>query len=151
MNAELLMDAMGYLPDEMVEKTNKLRTAKPIHWQKWAVWAACICLVLGLGSLLLPEMSGKSTNDSAAPEQVLTDQSLSTAPILATVQTVAEDHLTVSFSDGTIWKVSLENLTEIPALEPGMQIGLLLREELAENEDGAENLLIPYEIIIKEE
>lgn len=148
MNAELLMDAMGYLPDKMVEKTNKLRTAKPIHWQKWAAWAACICLALGAGSLLLPEMSGKSTNDSAAPEQVLTDQSVSTAPILATVQTVEEDHLTVSFSDGTIWKVSLENLTEIPALEPGMEVNIFLGEELTE---GAENVLLPYRITIKEE
>ena len=146
------MDAMGYLPDEMVEKTNKLRTAKPIPWQKWAAWAACICLVLGLGSLLLPELEGKSTNDSA---EVLADEAGSTsmAPLTATVTVVEPTYLYVELADGTQREVSLENLTEIPDLKPGMEIKLYFAYMGTLDEDGAdtEQVLTPCRIEIKEE
>lgn len=155
MKSELLMEAMGYLPDDMVEKTDKLRTAKAVSWQKWVAWAACICLVLGAGSLLLPEMSGKSTNDSAAPEQVLTDEvgSTSMTPLTATVTTVEEDRLTVTLADGTQREVSLAQLSQIPALEPGMRIELYFAYVGTMDEDGAdtEQVLTPCRIEIKEE
>lgn len=148
MNAELLMDAMGYLPDEMVEKTNNLRIAKSISWQKWTAWAACICLVLGAGILLLPGTANKSAGDSAAPENMLADYSTTLGPIVATVQKVEKDCLTVTLADGTLWEVSLVNLTEIPALEPGMEVNIFLGEEPA---DEADSILFPDRITVKEE
>lgn len=152
MNAELLMDAMGYLPDDMVERTNKLRTAKPVAWYRWAALAASICLVLGLGSLLLPELAKKSTDDSA---EVLTDEAGSTsmAPLTATVTVVETTRLYVELADGTQREVSLAQLSQIPALEPGMQIKLYFAHVGTTDEDGAdtEQVLTPCRIEIKEE
>ena len=152
MNGELLMEAMGYLPDEMLEKTDKLRVAKQIPWYRWAALAAGICILLGVGSQLIPGLAQKS-NDSVAPENMLADQSTTTAPIVATVETVEEEYLTVLFTDGTKRKVSLTGLAHVPALEPGMEVNIFLDWETAGSteEDGAENILTPYKITVKEE
>ena len=70
MNVELLYDAITLIDDDLIEKagiyTPKKRT--PIHWQRWVALAACLVLVVGVGSFLRPVFTGKGSNDmSNAP------------------------------------------------------------------------------------
>ena len=48
MNAEKILDAMQYLPEELLLQTDRLRQRKTVRWQHLAAMAACLCLVLGL-------------------------------------------------------------------------------------------------------
>ena len=47
MSAEKLLDAMQYLPDEMLEQTDRLRQRKSFRWKPLVATAACLCLLLG--------------------------------------------------------------------------------------------------------
>ena len=51
MNKELIMDAMEYIDDELLEDVNTLRSGSPLKrsriWMRYASAAACVCIVLG--------------------------------------------------------------------------------------------------------
>lgn len=154
MNAEKLLDAMQYLPDEMLEQTDKLRRRKPIRWQPWVAAAACLCLLIsvawGAGR------NGLKGNDGAAPETnfgAMADQELSASTtaswLPATVDTVAEDRLTVTLPAGESAQVLLTELENgnIPAFQPGQKIRLYLENGAGR---GGETL-IPYKIEIEED
>lgn len=155
MTAEKLLDAMEYLPDELLEQTDKLRCRTSVRWQTWVATAACLCLLLGIGYGFLVPGASKMANDGAAPEQVLTDEAGSTsmAPLTATVTAVEATYLYVELADGTQREVSLAQLSQIPELEPGMRIELYFAYVGTMDEDGAdtERVLTPCRIEIKEE
>jgi len=50
-NKELIMDAMEYIDDELLEDVNTLRSGRPLKrsriWMRYASAAACVCIVLG--------------------------------------------------------------------------------------------------------
>lgn len=155
MNPEKLLDAMQYLPDEMLEQTDRLRRKKPLQWHRWAALAACLCLVLGFAWGLI-QPGAKSENDAAAPEHalgdveedgVITSQSGSTSGLSATVVTVAEDRLTVTLADGTQAVVLLTELDTVPDLAPGHRIRLYLKD-IAFTDSYA---LTPYKIELEED
>jgi len=49
-NKELIMDAMEYIDDELLEDVNTLRSGSPLKrswiWMRYASAAACVCIVL---------------------------------------------------------------------------------------------------------
>lgn len=51
MNKELIMDAMEYIDDELLEDVNTLRSGRPLKrsriWMRYASAAACVCIILG--------------------------------------------------------------------------------------------------------
>ena len=51
MNKDLIMDAMEYIDDELLEDVNMLRSGSPLKrsriWMRYASAAACVCIVLG--------------------------------------------------------------------------------------------------------
>ena len=126
MTKDFLMDAIGQLPDDLVERTDMLRQHKPIVWYRWAAAAACLCVALSLsGLLVLPwTFMAFQKAGSAAPENEAADQM---APLElmfadATVVTVEDDLLTLRLENGALRLVELADLAQVPALEPGMQV-----------------------------
>lgn len=152
MNAEKLLDAIQYLPDEMLEQTDRLRRKKPLRWQRWAALAACLCLVAGMAYSFM--LSGAKSSDGATSDRFygeLTDEDSSmtgtTSWLAATVNTVAEDRLVVTMLDGKQAVVLLTNLEKLPDLVPGQKIRMYLNDIVFT--DG--NTLTPYKIEIEEE
>lgn len=154
MNPEKLLDAMQYLPDEMLEQTDKLRRRKTVRWQPLVAVAACLCLLLSVA--WSGSRNGAKGNDGAAPEAnygALEDQELSASTtaswLPATVDTVAADRLTVTLSDGKSAEVLLTELEngDIPVFQPGQKIRLYLENSAGR---GSETL-IPYKIEIEED
>ena len=51
MNKELIMDAMEYIDDELLEDVNMLRSGNPLKrsriWMRYVSAAACVCIILG--------------------------------------------------------------------------------------------------------
>ena len=70
MNAEKILDAMQYLPEELLLQTDRLRQRKTVRWQHLAAMAACLCLVLGL-AMGLERATEKSTCDNGSAENLL--------------------------------------------------------------------------------
>ena len=64
MKAEKIMEAMNYLPDELLEQTDRLRQRKKTYWKPLVAVAACLCLVVGLWFL----NPGLKAANGAAPE-----------------------------------------------------------------------------------
>lgn len=146
MDKALLMDAIGYLPDDLVERTDKLRQTRPVCWQRWAAVAAGLVLILGAGSLWLLPQTAEKSNDAAAPEQeVLADVNATSGPIYATVETVEDGCLTVVLVDGTCKHVDISGLAEMPELTPGMKIWIYLSEDF-----DTTGVMIPEKIVIEE-
>lgn len=153
MNEEKLLDAMQYLPDGMLEQTDRLRRKRPAHWKPLVAMAACLCLLMGIGWGWL--FSGAKSVDDAAPEcgmeeDVLSDsigitnQSTVMSDLLAQVITVTEDTLTVSAEDVT-YTVSLGALKDKPALAPGQWVRIFAKRIRP-------NMPIePYRIMIEED
>lgn len=72
MSAELIHDALNYIDDGLIEKTNLLRQGKrPVKsaWLRWGTLAACLCLIFFGGWTVLRQGSGGST-DNAAPMEM---------------------------------------------------------------------------------
>lgn len=152
MTGEKLLDAMQYLPDGLLEQTDRLRQKKPVYWQPLAAMAACLCLVLGLvfGGQKAAE---NGTAEDAAPENLFGDVAdgsitgnSSTGFWYATVVAVAEDRLTVTLWNGSRATVLLTELENRPQLEPGQRLRLYLNENQWENQ-----ILTPYKIEIEQE
>ena len=159
MSAEKLLDAMQYLPDEMLEQTDRLRQRKTFRWKPLVATAACLCLLLGAAWGVM-QAGMKTAEDGAAPESVgkgseedfagLTgDTHASTTAnwLPVTVHTVAEGRLTVTLPDETRAEVLLTQLENVPALEVGQKIRLYLENTAGR---GGETL-IPYKIEIEED
>lgn len=57
MKQEQLSDALNYLPDEMLEETEHVRsvTRQKRIWRKWMAAAACLVLVFCVSLLMIPQ------------------------------------------------------------------------------------------------
>ena len=65
----LLLDAIGYLDEELLERSEKKQAAKKYTWVGWTALAACVCLVCaGAWGIVNPVKS----NDNAALETIHT-------------------------------------------------------------------------------
>lgn len=156
MNAQKLMDAMNYLPDELLEQTDALRQKKKVHWKRWAALAACLCLAAGAW-LLLPEVavSKDSSNGAGAEDGESFSQSLhdscdtciriECSTLYATVVEVKETYIIVRCDDEQI-TVSLEKYEEVPALSPGQTVYIYYIEE-----EQTDEVIYPCVIDIKED
>ena len=61
----LLLEAIGYLDEDLLERSEKKQAPKKYTWVAWTALAACVCLVcVGAWGIFNPV----KTNDSAAPE-----------------------------------------------------------------------------------
>ena len=61
-----LFEAMSDLPDEMIDQVpQQARQKKPGRWKKWAALAACLAIVVGLGTWLLPRMGGSAGGEGS--------------------------------------------------------------------------------------
>lgn len=67
MKREELMDAIGQLPEELIEGAAKKRMQKKLHWAPWAAVAACLCLLLSL-PLAMGSMKAESKADGSLME-----------------------------------------------------------------------------------
>lgn len=157
MKAERIMDAMNYLPDELLEQTDRLRQRKKNYWKPLVAVAACLCLVVGLW-FLNPGL--KAANGAAPESDFLADdagagsinqESGSTAGIVARVYEVHDEYILVQyvyangFCDGIPQKVSLEELEQIPVLKAGQLITIYAQQSADPQE------LEAYKIIIEED
>ncbi len=71
MNEAQLHDALGELPEELLAPVDALRTRKRTPWVKWISMAACLALIVGFSTWLLPDFFGGVAMDNAgeaAPE-----------------------------------------------------------------------------------
>ena len=69
MNGQLIMDALGYLDDDLIEATGRQRCKRPSRcWFLTAVTAACLCLIiLAVGSPSKPAPEAeKMVNDHSS-------------------------------------------------------------------------------------
>ncbi len=68
MNKDLILDAMEFIDDDMLEDVNTLRSGSPLKrsriWMRYASAAACICIVLG-GMLVWHGLYDSAENESA--------------------------------------------------------------------------------------
>ena len=69
MRTEDLLEAIGCVDDELLERSEKVRIKKRISWKAWVPLAACICLIAGVKMIGLPKDVGLSVNDESAPMQ----------------------------------------------------------------------------------
>ena len=69
MKSDKITDAMEFLPDEMLDATDRIRKKKPIKWWK-PLTAAAACLVLLFGAMLIfaATGAGMESSDKAAME-----------------------------------------------------------------------------------
>ena len=68
MKTEDLLEVISEVDDELLERSEKVKTGNKGAWKKWLPLAACACLIVvigvaGMKGLLSPKMG----NDSAAP------------------------------------------------------------------------------------
>lgn len=156
-NAEKLLDALTFLPDDLLEETDALRRKKRSHWKQWAALAACVCLAAGL-LLLMPGAqsadngSGIGWIDPESGHDGAEDQQSagSTVCVRATVDEIYEDKLIVTLSpDSDPRQVTVlpDAMADIPDLSPGQAIRIFLKDPAQTQED----TLTPYKIEIEEE
>lgn len=75
MTTEKLMDAIGFLPNDLITEADRLRTAprsKRPHLRRWTALAACLMLVMGAGLVclrmgLLSGMGGSTKSIAQEP------------------------------------------------------------------------------------
>ena len=76
MSAELIHDALNYIDDGLIEKTNLLRqgrrTANPM-WLRWGTLAACLCLIFVGAWTMMRHGFGGST-DQAVPMEMAANE-----------------------------------------------------------------------------
>ena len=65
MRTEDLLDAIGGVDDELLQRSEKIKIKKQTSWKKWMPLAACLCLVLGLRFLVFPHGFGMGSKDAA--------------------------------------------------------------------------------------
>ena len=148
MTPEYLLDAMNELPEALVDRTDRIRGRKPIHWQPW-VAAACLVLAVGVAGNFL-KLGGEESYDSMQEDagNSLHDEDFSTSGYWwsATVLTVEEKMLTVRLEFGREVNVVLTELEEKLAFAPGQQIRIWLEKP----ELPADGPLKPFRIELKE-
>lgn len=157
MTAQKIMDAMNYLPDELLEQTDRLRQRKKNYWKPLVAVAACLCLIVGLW-FLNPGL--KAANGAAPESDFLADdagtgsikqESGSTAGIVARVYEVHDDYILVQyiyangFCDGIPILVSLAELEQIPQFSAGQKICIYANQQDITHE------IVPYKIVIMQE
>lgn len=76
MNAEMLMDAINLLPDDILEQVDALRQRRHIPWKSLTALAACLCLVAGLW--LFPPVGKSAQNMESAGASCIEDGSMHT-------------------------------------------------------------------------
>lgn len=151
MNGEKLLDAMNYLPDELLEQTDRLRRKKRSNWQHWAALAACLCLVAG-SFFLIPQARDKNAAGSSAPEMSL---STTAQYLVAEVCSVQPQQLSVILSEeyeSRTVLVDLADLTDVPTLAPGDRIRIYLTNNpTADGANIVNGKIFPSKIEIQEE
>lgn len=163
MTPQKLMDAMNYLPEELIEKTDALRQKKRNHWKSWAALAACLCMAVG--AVFMVPGAKSADNASGAGEYEYMDEdadtigsaqleSGSTGGIIVYVHEVYEDYIVVEYSEWSatcdcvkirLVKVQLEGLENIPKLSVGQKIRIYTDEELGVG------TITPDKIVIEED
>ena len=160
MTAEKLIDAMHYLPEELLEQTDRLRQRRKANWKPWGALVACLCLVAGLWFInpgdkyamdngASPDGEYLGDDAGAGKENSLTGTTAT--GITVYVHQVYDDHIVVKYdisdvtADVPLITVSLAKLEQIPQLSVGQKICLYTKQE--EVTDRIE----PYKIIIMEE
>lgn len=120
MNPEKIHNAMNYLDDDLIAETDALRQGQPVRRGitvrkviPWAAAAACLALVLGVGSMLPGGMTGGSAPENGAMEMVPAEG----VDVLQdeVIYSGAEASIQESKSDYIMQTVSLEDMSiEIP-------------------------------------
>ena len=127
MKREELMDAIGQLPEDMIEATARKRERKSVYWAPLAAVAACLCVMLTIP--MLPAAAEKNAMAESpmemAPGSVLMDSMVSDkdnaygaaqAEFRATVVEVHDDYLLVEPAEDTWERTSADRIeVRIPA------------------------------------
>ena len=157
MKGEKLLDAMDYLPEALLEQTDKLRQKKKIRWQNWAALAACLCLAAGC-FLLSPSTASKNeaAPDSANGKGENFAESTTARYVLAEVNAVQPQQLKVTLLaeeyGGRQIFLDVGKLTDIPALTSGDRIRIYFGDKLlADSEEWLGDVVSPIKIEIQEE
>ncbi|MBR2309201.1 MAG: hypothetical protein IKA47_01535 [Oscillospiraceae bacterium] len=150
MTPEYLLDAMNDLPEDLLDRTDRIRDRKPICWQPW-VAAACLVLAVGVAGNFL-RLGGEKSYDSMkedAGDAMHDDQFSTTGGYWwsATVLTAEKEKLTVRLGFGQEAEVILTQLEEKMEYTPGQRIRIWLKEP----ELPADGPLEPVKIELEEE
>lgn len=72
MRTEDLLEAIGGVDDELLERSEKVKIKKDIPWKKWVSLAACVGLIVGGGRLLFDGLAMGSgvANDAASADDM---------------------------------------------------------------------------------
>lgn len=141
MDAELLQDAIGLLPEEMLAPVDTLRRKKRAAWKPLVAVAASLLLVVGIWQLQpisADNNKGMEDADEHAPiadrgdgysgssnySEYSTSDNLYLYCINAKVTEVMEDYLVVALAEGDTAKVFFENMEEKKAFSVGAEIEL---------------------------
>ena len=127
MKREELMDAIGQLPEDMIEETARKRDKRRIYWAPLAAVAACLCVMLTIP--MLPASAEKNAAAESpmemAPESELMDSVVSNkgnaygsaqAEFRATVVEVHDNYLLVEPAEDAWERTSADRIeVTIPA------------------------------------
>ena len=70
MRTEDLLDAIGGVDDDLLQRSEKVKIKKANPWKVWVSLAACVCLVLGLKFLVSTDKFATSSADGATADSV---------------------------------------------------------------------------------
>lgn len=78
MSKNKIIDSLGRIDDDMIERVDTLRQKKKNRtWIKWGALAACLCLVAGFAIPAVfyqtPEMPNESASPSSGPPAIMVD------------------------------------------------------------------------------
>ena len=75
MRTEDLLEAIGGVDDELLQRSEKVKIKKDIPWKKWLSLAACVGLIVGGGRLLFNGLAMGSgvANDAASADDMLAE------------------------------------------------------------------------------
>ena len=68
MRTEDLLDAIGNVDDDLLERSEKVRIKKRVSWKAWVPLAACVCLIAGVSIWGLPRDFGLGAKDECAAD-----------------------------------------------------------------------------------
>ena len=161
MNGELILDAMNYLDDHLVEATGKLRNRKRRpYWLVPVAAAACLCLLIsnGTGKSLAPMEAEKTENyfgdgsngvhDEAKPEQPMDQAASGTVVYAVLCVTEVGENCFAGTEKGVADAVGDAECIKIfcsPEIVSALQVGDLVRVHY---KPGQENLLIDIEPVL---
>ncbi len=128
MRTEDLLDAIGGVDDELLERSEKVKIKKPNTWKKWVPLAACLCLVLGLRFLVFPGGFGMgSSKDDAATENMMSDG--------ASIPMEDSEDVTNAGSDSCDGKEVLENIYVLTMAEDNEDLYATRQVKISETSD----------------